>query len=249
MYRLAPTLLLSTLLTNSLAAQTPSARKKPAPPPAGPCIGLISTVGDLLELQNFGFTVFGNEKRDFPIESWGINDLVLQKVSAQLGKKYVVKNLAQAKAPLLAFSKQRRSPFADVEAMLAQLVRQHAAPAKCHRYVVATREAEQIISTPHDVAGIGMGSSERPFGKTLFYTIFTLRVYDGQTFTLIRRQKAVTGESTFLKGLKGPFLEFEKVGYAELIAQAPSSARFKDMARTLVARALDTSLPALRILD
>jgi hypothetical protein len=70
------------------------AAKKSAPPksdagatPAaaqhGPCIGVIPHVGDLFAVQDFG--LFSYDFKEVPIESWGLDDLVVARVRAAAG--------------------------------------------------------------------------------------------------------------------------------------------------------------------
>src|SRR5271167_4920386 len=84
----------STTVPSASSPATPTA-KKPAPkakaaakPAAaaadsGPCqIGVIPAIGDKFLLEHIGLMVFGNEFTDAPIESWGLDELVVARVRA-----------------------------------------------------------------------------------------------------------------------------------------------------------------------
>src|SRR5579862_6519524 len=59
------------------AGATPAAA---ASAPRGPCIGVIPHVGDHFAVRTVGLTVFGNDLKEIPIESWGLDDLVVARV-------------------------------------------------------------------------------------------------------------------------------------------------------------------------
>src|SRR5262245_56663051 len=65
------------------------AQKRPAPPkpgaaadpagaaaPRGPCIGVIPYIGDQFSVQRVGVTMFGNELKQVPMSSWGLDEVV-----------------------------------------------------------------------------------------------------------------------------------------------------------------------------
>ena len=68
---------------------------KPAGPPAvaaenGPCsIGVIPLTGNEFGVQQVGFTAFGNEYTSVPVDSWGLDDLVVSRVRAAAGGRSV----------------------------------------------------------------------------------------------------------------------------------------------------------------
>ena len=66
-----------------LAAQSKSVAKPAAPADSGPCgIGVISAIGDQFGVQKVGITVFGNDLAEAPINSWGLDDITVERTRA-----------------------------------------------------------------------------------------------------------------------------------------------------------------------
>src|SRR5271165_5485258 len=88
--RRAALVLLSICFAAAALAQEPATPDAPAPPakPAdnGKCIGVLSAIGDSFSLQKIGITAFGNERNKVAIDSWQIDNLVMGKISAFMGK-------------------------------------------------------------------------------------------------------------------------------------------------------------------
>ena len=97
--------------TPSAAKPSPAkpAAKKPAPskPDAGAptaggtaaaqrgrCIGVIPHIGDRFVVQTIGVMVLGNDLKEFPIESWGLDDLLVARVRAAAGPHFAVRRMA-----------------------------------------------------------------------------------------------------------------------------------------------------------
>jgi hypothetical protein len=84
------------------------AAKKPAPPKPdagaptvaaaaaqrGPCIGVIPHIGDHFVVQTIGLGIFGNQLKEVPIGSWGLDDLVVARVRAAAGTRFAVRRIA-----------------------------------------------------------------------------------------------------------------------------------------------------------
>ena len=65
-----------------------------AGPQHGPCIGVIPHVGDYFAVKTVGFTAFGNDLKEVPIESWALDDLVVARVRAAAGPGIAVRRIA-----------------------------------------------------------------------------------------------------------------------------------------------------------
>jgi hypothetical protein len=44
----------------------------------------VSQLGEKLTVKKIGYTVFGNEDNEVPVESWRVDDLVIAKISGAL---------------------------------------------------------------------------------------------------------------------------------------------------------------------
>lgn len=72
MYYRAALILLCLFIAPGAVAQ-PAAPKKPD---GRKTIGVISAIGEKFTVQKDGVMVFGNDLKETPVQSWGIDDLV-----------------------------------------------------------------------------------------------------------------------------------------------------------------------------
>src|SRR6266545_2488431 len=85
-------------------------------------VGVISALGDTFAVQKVGITVFGNDQKEFAIDSWKIDDFVIGKVRAALGKRFDVRPVTYQKAAFLA---PPPNIFTSANTAVANAVRAH----------------------------------------------------------------------------------------------------------------------------
>ena len=61
-------------------------------------IGIVSAVGDRFYVRKVGLMAFGNDTKEFPIDSWRIDDLVVSKARGLLSKSYDVRAVTYRRA-------------------------------------------------------------------------------------------------------------------------------------------------------
>jgi len=142
-------------------AKKPAPKAKAAAKPAtvvdsGPCkIGVISAIGDKFVLEHIGLTVFGNEFTDAPIESWGLDELVVARARAAAGGQSV-RRITYARGAFDPYYNPPRELFRDAKNDLVNVVRQVAANANCERYLVVVRSSGQVPNTNQSANGVGL---------------------------------------------------------------------------------------------
>src|SRR5215471_1955825 len=57
------------------------------------CVGVVSNLGEKFTVRRSGSSVFGDEINVVPVGLWHIDDLVVAKISAALGKRTVVRRI------------------------------------------------------------------------------------------------------------------------------------------------------------
>ena len=163
--------------TPSLAKPSPAkpsptkpALKKPAPPKPdagalaaagsehGPCIGVIPHVGESFVVQRIGVTVFGNESKEVPIPSWGLDDLVVARVRAAAGPRVAVRRIAYPANAFEPYDNPQFSLFPKSGSDLKSIVQTVARGSGCERYVVVLKGVTQFSQTNQAVKGIGRSS-------------------------------------------------------------------------------------------
>jgi hypothetical protein len=230
--------------------------KKPEPPKpdaavqSGPCgIGVITHIGESFAVQSVGLTMFGNDLKQVPIESWGLDDLVVARVRAAAGPRFTVRRIAYPANAFEAYEKFHLTLNADNE--LKEVVQTIAGGSGCGRYVLVIKSGSPFGATNQAVAGIGIVDSPRVFGlsRTYLFAMTALFVFDGQTFEVIKKGRGSTevgnpllNDLLGMNPLRGPNREYKDFPWPP----APDAVTaLRDPTRALLAASLDKVLPEL----
>jgi hypothetical protein len=168
------------------------ALKKPSPPKPdagaqrGPCIGVIPHIGDRFAVQTIGVMVLGNDLKEVPIESWGLDDLVVARVRAAAGTGVAVRRIAYPASAFEPFDNPPNRLFRDAEKDLKNVVQSIAHAAGCERYVVVVKDTNADRMTNQSFTGIGIFS--RAGGDTHLFALTALSVFDGHTFEVLKKR-------------------------------------------------------------
>lgn len=237
------------------------ATKKPAPPKpdaaaqSGPCgIGVIPHIGENFVLQSIGTTVFGNELKKVPIESWGLDDLLVARVRAAAGPHFAVRRMAYPANAFATFDDP--PPFHNGENDLKEIAQTVSRAGGCERYIVAVRDAIRIGDTNIIVRGIGVfhrGGLIDRFNSDILVVLTALYVIDGHTFEILKKgYGGIADEDTLVDRLRrgfsyetpihGPSRKLEDFAWPP----APDAVTgLREPTRALLAASLDVALPRL----
>lgn len=230
------------------APKNKSAAKPPAPADTGPCqAGVISAVGDLFEVKKIGFTVFGNEEAEVPIDAWGLDDLVVARVRAALGPGTRVKRIAYTKAAFAPYEHPAPSFFQNPEENLRTAVRQIVANAGCERYFVFTKFDGKVDGTNQFTRGIGvLTRGVGVLGYTSLFANVQLTAFDGQTFAAWKKpfDLAASLAGGFGRLTQDPLTKLDDGTFPEPASAAAASTVLRDHTKVLLAATLDKILLA-----
>jgi hypothetical protein len=236
------------------------AAKKPEPPKpdaaqSGPCgIGVIPHIGESFLLQSFGITVFGNELKKVPIESWGLDDLLVARVRAAAGPHVAVRRMA---CPANAFATfDDPPPFHNGENDLKEIAQTVSRAGGCERYIVAVRDAIRIGDSNIIVRGIGVfhrGGLIDRFNSDILVVLTALYVIDGRSFEIVKKgYGGIADEDTLVDRLRrgfsyetpihGPSRKLEDFTWPPT---PDAVAGLREPTRALLAASLDVALPRL----
>jgi hypothetical protein len=230
------------------AAAKPAAAKQPSPQDSN-CFGVVSRLGEKFTVRKIGYTVFGNEINGVPVDSWHIDDLVVAKISAALGKRTVVRRIPYHKEAFASLEMLKL--FRDTEAEVGEGVRTLTAGTRCARYLLVTRAYYNVGNSNQTIGGIGIlrtGIGEL-FIKVNAYALFSLRLYDGETFTLLKRANAPSGDSILMQWIRGPHRQVDESFWPEFPGNAAQNARLREAIRDLVSQGMDATLPELPLTE
>jgi hypothetical protein len=215
----------------------------------GPCIGVIPRIGDIMEVQNIGLTVFNNEFKEVPIESWGLDDLVVARVHAAVGTRFAVRRIAYPGNAFDPFEHPASRLFRNAENDLKGVVETVARGTGCERYVVAVKGETVFADTHSLLKGVGVvNRGSVLFGnKTWLYALSGVWVFDGRTFDVLKKGAGSSGEDVMTKLLVGNPVHGPGRELADFPWPPPPErlTGLRDQARSLLAESLDRVLPDL----
>jgi hypothetical protein len=228
-------------------AVKPTATRQP-PQQTGPCtIGVVSELGEKFAVRKIGYTVFGNEDSEVPVESWHVDDLVIAKINGALGKRAVARRIPFHKEAFASLETFKL--FRDSEGEVGEGVRRLTAGTRCARYLLITRAYRMLGTSNQSIGGIGILYDRGPFGRVHVYALFSLRLYDGETFALLKQAAAPSGGVDFLEGIHGPHRQVDSSLWPESPNNAAQDARLREAIRELVAQGMDAALTQLPLAE
>ncbi|MBR1201197.1 hypothetical protein JQ562_38075 [Bradyrhizobium sp. AUGA SZCCT0051] len=155
-------------------------------------VGIISAVGDQVTVAKGGLTGLDNGSKSFPIEPWGLDDLIVQQATAALGGRFQVQPVTYSRS---AFATIKDSVFTPANLVrgdpFKQLVRTEVSPQGLDAYIVITK-AQAVYGGGHrKVEGVGFITYRTVTESySQIYALYEIRVIDGKTFDVIDKKAA-----------------------------------------------------------
>jgi hypothetical protein len=213
-----------------------------APRDGGNCIGVVSAIGDVFTMKKVGIIVFQNEERTVPIDSWHIDDAVIAKAAAVLGKRLNVRRVSYPPGAFTSLNGEHPL-FYDRGKAFDEILRNVTASTKCDRYVVIAKAGSRVGSTNQGVDGLGILWSASVTSTYMLHSLYAVILYNGQDFSVLAR-KAVSGDgSTFFAFIRGPHREVDETWWPA--AGAAPSPMVRDAIRAMVEQSLEKPLSEL----
>ncbi|MFH1340302.1 MAG: hypothetical protein ABIL01_03665 [Pseudomonadota bacterium] len=251
MVRLAA-LLIAFGLVHSAHAQTvqppaaakakPAAKKPPAPKaaaatpaPSGPCsIGVFPLLGNRFDVSMPGRDKF----KQITVENWGLDDLVIERLRAAVGRGTAVRRVAYAKGAFDGYGPT--APIFQTDSKSSDLVRRAAAQTQCERYIVVTRSNVFIGNRP--TFGIGLvNSGIGSFSVTVLHAVVGFVIYDGHSFAVLKRGTGSPGGRLLSDS---PAIRLQGFPWPERPEEVNTPA-MREATRKLLGDVLDNSLPKM----
>jgi hypothetical protein len=207
-------------------------------------VGIISAFGDKFYLRKVGVTVFGNESNEFPVAAWGIDDLVVTKVRAVLGRRLDVRPVTY-----------QRSAFYERNVDgISGAVRAAGPTGGVDAYVVITHGVSKLGATNQFVSGLGLleGSGGPLYSNRYFlYALYAVSIIDAKTFAskgIVR--SVMPGEAQInplpTTPLIGPHRQVDKSWWPTSL-DAASNQRLKGAVVELIDKSLPNTLQELQL--
>ncbi len=241
--------MLCAMLVPAAAAEQPapaasgSAKKKASPPAPDTrkTIGLISNIGDKFTVQKIGIMVFGNEKRDEPIESWGIDAAVAAQVSSTFKSSFNVIPIKLSPAGKAALATPPGRLFGDRDGYVCDLLRKETMGQSFNYYLWVQPGVSAYSTTNQTVSGLGI---VRPPSDRLIsvYAIFDIELLDGRNCSVLRREVPPSTEDFLFRTIYGPSRQVD-VSWMPAQSAVVQDNGLREVTKSLVENGLAQSLP------
>ena len=168
-------------------------------------VGIISAIGDEMSVTRAGLTALNYPGRSVSVQSWGLDDLIVQQATTLLSGRFRVQPVSYSRTQ---FSAIKESPVGPVNLLRGDpfkaLVRTEVSPQGLDAYIVIT-PAKSKLGTGRNVEGIGFVEYRTVLASYgLIHALYEVRVIDGKTFDVIEKRAASPlGNSEMMK-LAGP---------------------------------------------
>jgi len=155
-------------------------------------VGIVSAIGDQFTFAKAGLTGLDNRPRSVPIASWGLDELIVQQVTAALSGRFQVQPATYARATfatiqesaITAVNLVRGDPF-------KKLVQTEVSPQGLDAYIVITKAKAYFGGGNRKVEGVGLitySTVLESYGQ--LHALYEIRVVDGKTFDIIEKLAA-----------------------------------------------------------
>jgi hypothetical protein len=213
-------------------------------------VGVISAIGDELTLTKAGLTGLDSGNTSFPIEPWGIDDLIVGRTRALLSKRFQVQPVTYRRAVFAA--REPASPITVINLLrddpIKELVRTEAAPQGLDAYVVITKATTEYGNRGRTIAGVGIVKHDAALGSyAQLHALYVIRVIDGHDFKVIDKRSASPPDNAEMNRLPGP----SRMVAAALVptGDAAHDGKLKAAVTELIERSLEPTLRDLRLVD
>lgn len=198
-------------------------------------ICVASSIGHKYELKTIGLMVFGNDLKTASIKSWGIDGLVVQRLSAGLSSKYAVRAVSISPDALKSTPVGGRSIFesANADAPFKAALSHHA-KSGCAYVAIVRPYRGQYTGTNQTIEGLGIvkHGADGLIVNYSTYGVFTPQLYDSRTGDRVRLPAGDIFSSSWL----------QKANASDWPASpeaATQSAKLREAARRLVTSEID----------
>ena len=257
-----------TLSAGALYAQTPTPapsprpakpsapRAKPAAPQAAPqpapstgkSLCVASVIGGKFNVQTIGLMVFGNALEEASIQSWGLDDALLRKVTQLMGRQYAVRRLDVPKSVLAAYEGPQQL-FKDRNVDFIAALRT-AAAGKCDLVLTATRGSSGYGGTNQTLYGLGVLNHGRPINERVYvFVTYDLVLYDGKDFSRLRHTWPSTDPPVIGAlvgpGIRGMYRRVDNGWWPGSAQAAAQSEQLKNTTRAMVEEGVGKSVPGM----
>ncbi len=203
-------------------------------------VAVISVLGDKFTVKKIGITVFGNDEKEMPIDAWGIDPFVVNKVRSLLAGRFDVRPLAY-----------RRSADANdtTPVRLVESVRAQAGSADVDAYIVVSKYSGLFGSSNQSLSGLGIVQTSGLMASVYLYALYEVTVVDARNLAVAASARALQLNQTLRTlSISGPSRELDE-SWMPATLDAAQNIRLKNAAAELLERHLPSTIESLKLLQ
>jgi hypothetical protein len=197
-------------------------------------IGIISALPTSFQVQDIGLMVFGNDLKEFPIGSWGLDDYITGKARALLSGRYDVRPVVYQRTAIAAASETLGSS-------LGEKIRPFVSTQGLNAYVVLRGSSSQYMNTNQYVGGFGI--VEHMSLNYFVFALYNLRLLDGHDFSFLGAGAGSGGGA-----VHGPSRKVDQSWWPTSL-DAASNPRLKAAVIELIDQSLPTALKGVQLVE
>lgn len=213
-------------------------------------VGIISAVGDQFTFAKGGLTGLNTRDQSFPIESWGLDDLIVEQATTVLRGRFQVQPVNYKRA---AFVVAKDSPIGPVNLVrgdpFRKLVETEVSPQGMDAYIVITKAKANFGSSGRKVEGIGLityGTLLSSYNQ--IHALYEIRVIDGKTFKVIEKRTAPPFGDMEEVRLAGPSRRVDD-SYSPSVGDPARNENLHRAITELIIKSLSTTLSDMHLAD
>jgi len=212
-------------------------------------VGIISAVGDEMNVTSAGLTGLNNTNRSLPIGSWGLDELIVQQAGTALNARFNVQPVSYRRAAFAAITDSPIRPMNVVRGdPFKRLVQTEVSPQGLDAYVVITK-ARSSAGSGRYVEGIGLIEYRTLLAShNQLHALYEIRVFEGKTFKLIEKRAAQPLDNPEGLRLAGPSRTVDET-FAPGNDIPAQNERLRAAIVDLLARSLATTLGDMHLAD
>ncbi len=162
-------------------------------------VAVISGIGDKFMVRKIGFTIFGSDLTTFPVDAWGIDPFVVNKLRSVLAGRFEVRPFA--------YHREDFETAGNNFDKIAAAVRAHATSTDVDAYIVVTKGVSPAANTKQNVFGLGILEEHTGLGPASWwvFALYWITVVEGHNFAVIANAPAL--QLSQMKGfdvIRGP---------------------------------------------
>jgi hypothetical protein len=195
-------------------------------------IGIVSAFTNVFGVQKIGITVFGNDLKQFQIDSWNLDEVAISRARSALSGRFDVRPVTYQKGEVA-----KGGACGD----LRESLRTVNSPQPLDAYILIKSWGAQYGNSNRRVFGFGIlevgGGLMR--NNVIAHAIYNVTLVDGRTFACKDWNAAVLPGNLFAGNVRGPAKQVDPSLWPTSL-DAASNQRLKAMMVELI----DQSLPA-----